>query len=593
MMNRIVIILVFLFILFHPVLSYADESWVIENFNSNLAIQQSGVVDVTETISVDFRNTPQYGIYRDIPYEYEANGKEFYTKITVNKVLQNNIPAKYTTEENNGSELISIGDPDNPLTGRNVYTILYSVTGILQQRVNYDTLYWDVTGFNWPVAIEKAEANVTMPDKGIISIACSEGATGSMSSCRSNNESLQEGLFSVIKPLSASEGLTVTVNFEKGLVPILSAHPPLSYVQILLQWPEIIVSVIIILFGIFVYWYVWYKYTDDFWAIIRIFDRKSKNKTGRQYALKVEFSAPDNLSPAEIGVLLKGCAESGFIAATLISLASRGFLQITEIPKPWRFGTIDYLFTKKNQTEKKMVHIYEQLLFNTLFYRRSKVKLSNIQAPFYRDIVKIKNALYHAVIVKKLFPFDPEKNRKKYRALAYLFGFFGFCMLYVGLTSHAIPAGEFGIGLIIDSILFISLYRYIPIRTPRGTHLYWRSLGFKQFIQEPERYKQGVMKNEEIFTKMVPYAMIFGSTEKFGKKMGELAPYQNTRDWFTGISSETTADFAWRLSNFSDMMSTTISANSMNGLANPEEPLLSDLQSKNRLKKRSKSNNYL
>lgn len=588
-MKRIVFLLVFLFLLFHPVLTYADDSWVIENFSSNLAVQQSGVVDVVETISVDFRNTPQYGIYRAIPYEYEVNGKEIYTKITVSKVLQNNVPVKYSTSENNGFEVISIGDSSTPLIGRNVYTITYTVTGILHERANSDELYWNVTGFNWPVEIEKAEAEVLLPDKGIISASCSEGTSGNTSVCQSDTESFQGALFSIVKPLAPSQGFTIGVTFEKGLVPILTANPPLTYLQTLMQWPAAAESLLIILTGIVVCWYVWYKYTGDFLAFLKSFGRKNKKSTAQRAVIKAEFSPPDNLSPAEIGVLLKMQAQAECITATIIDLGFRGFLQIVEIPKKWQFGSVDYLFIKtvpQNQNDNKTMRSYERLLHNALFNKRIQVKLSRLPTPFYHDLGNVKNALYHDVIVKKLFPFDPEKNHKRYRTLSLLLGFFSLCMLYVGTTTHSINAGEFGIGLLVDSVLFFFIYRNAPHRTPYGTRMYERSLGFMQFIEQAERYKQRYIEKETSFNEIVPFALLSGSPEQFGRKMEKFAVRSDNTKWFIGNNHNTILDFTTNIRIFSDSMSRAIGekAGDISAL---------HLQSKDRLEKRSKGNNKL
>jgi hypothetical protein len=553
-MKRAVILpLSLFFLLFHPFIAHADNSWIIENFNSNLSVQNSGVVTVVETISVDFRSNPHQGIYRDIPYEYEMNGKQIYTNIDVVKVLQNNLPAKYAMSESNGYEEISIGDPKIPVIGRNVYSITYTLTGILQGFSENDALLWNVTGYNWPVEIQKAEAEVEMPAKGILSIVCNEGSIGSTSACQSNTESSQDALFMAIMPLAASEGLTITVNYEKGLVPILTAQQPLTYLQDLMQWPQVLESLLIILAGIGVTGYVWYKYTGDIWLLGKLLgNKKSKEKTKNRIT-KVEFTSPENLRPAEIGVLLSGTAQAVTIPATVIDLAVRGFLHITEIPKKWRFGHVDYLFTKSVPLEKKALLSYEQVLLDALFYKRIKVKLSSLSSPFYKDLEKVKNELYRDVIEKKLFPFDPEKNRKKYRFLAILLGAFGICMSYVGFTTHSIHAGEFGIGLIGDSILFFILYRYMPQRTPNGTELYQRSKGYVLFIERAERYKRRYSEKENAW-EILPFAIIFGLTRQFTNKMEKIGVQMKG----TGFHTEKTNAFIASVSNFSDSMTAAI-----------------------------------
>ncbi len=213
-MKRLVFVCLFVCFLFIPARVHADDSWLIENFNSNIAVQQSGVVHVVETISVDFRTQPKHGIYRDIPYLYEANGKETYTTVAIINVLQNNLPAKYTLSQTNGYEEIKIGDPNQTIIGRTVYTIVYTVTGVLRGFSDHDELYWNVTGNEWQVEIQKAQASVTLPGDGIMQITCYEGVAGSQTPCQSNTASPQVATFATTAPLAESEGLTVVVGYK-------------------------------------------------------------------------------------------------------------------------------------------------------------------------------------------------------------------------------------------------------------------------------------------------------------------------------------------------------------------------------------------
>src|SRR5579862_7594086 len=165
-MKRLVFFGLSLVFFFIPTIAHADDSWVIENFNSNITIQQSGVVKVDETISVDFRDNSKHGIYRDIPFLYEENGKQTYTQVDITQVLQNNQQAQYTVSQVNGYEEIQIGNPNKTITGRNVYAIMYTVTGALHGFNDHDEFYWNVTGNDWQVEIQKAEVTVSLPSTG-------------------------------------------------------------------------------------------------------------------------------------------------------------------------------------------------------------------------------------------------------------------------------------------------------------------------------------------------------------------------------------------------------------------------------------------
>jgi hypothetical protein len=246
LMKRLIFLFVSFFLFFLPRVAFADNSWVIENFHSAIGIQKTGTIQVAETISVDFRITPEPGIYRDIPRQYEVNGKQLNTNIHITKVLQNNLPAAYATSQKGIYEEVQIGDPKKTVVGRNVYTIVYTVIGALRPTTNYDELYWDVTGNNWPVQIQKAEATITLPKEGIQKSSCYEGAIEAQISCSSTIASATKALFAATNILNPMQGLTVVVDYKKGLVPLLCASSPFV-------WLILVLVCLILLTGVVLY----------------------------------------------------------------------------------------------------------------------------------------------------------------------------------------------------------------------------------------------------------------------------------------------------------------------------------------------------
>ena len=555
---------VFLFVV--PTRVYADDSWLIENFNAAIAIQQSGAVHVVETIAVDFKDQPKHGIYRDIPYLYESDGKQTYTQIDITNVLENNAPAQYTVLQTNGYEELKIGDPNQTITGRTVYTIAYTVTGVLQSFSDHDELYWNATGNDWQVEIRKAEATVTLPTAGISNVTCYEGAAGSQVSCQSNIGSQRAATFTATNSLAPSEGLTIVVGYAKGLVPILKAAPPKTYWEKITAWQSVLAILGIALVGMIFIVYRWYRYGRDYWFAGNLFgtkDQKGKIKPiGAYETISVEFVPPGKLRPAEIGVLIDERADTRDVTATIIDLAARGYLTITEVPKKWLFGKVDYLLTKTNLTKNTAPALlnYEQLLLTKLFYRRAQVKTSTLKTTFYQDLAAVKTALYADVVAKNLFPADPEKTRSSYRALAILFTGGGVGLFFVGLNIQLVLLGIVGLGLFIDGIFFFSMVRYMPRKTAYGRDLYRRSKGYYLFIEKAEKYRQRYFEKENMFNEVLPYAIMFGLTEKFAKAMGKIGLKPEQPDWYVGSQPFVTGIFVSNLGNFSDSFSSAIAA---------------------------------
>ena len=544
-----------------------DDSWLIENFNSNIAIQQTGVVRVVETISVDFRDTPKHGIYRDIPYLYEENGKKTYTNVDITNVLQNNQAAKYSVSEANGYEEIKIGDPSQTITGRNVYTIMYTVTGVLRGFSDHDELYWNVTGNDWQVAIQKAEATVIFPSAGITQITCYEGSVGSQMPCQSSIASPQTTTFMTSSSLAESEGLSVVVGYRKGLVPLLVGHPPKTFWQKLIELPSLIELLIVILAGAGTLGYLWFKNGRDYWFGGNLFgssqEKGSAKPIGAHETISVEFTPPENLRPAEIGVLLDERADTLDVTATIIDLATRGYLKITEIPKKWVFGKVDYLLTKttpQKQIKQQPLQTYEQLLLDKLFYRRAQVKSSSLKTTFYEDLALVKQALYDNVVAKQLFPFDPENVRNKYKLIAIILLICAIGLLVFNANIKFIFVGGIAIGLLVNALLFFWMYRFMPRKTAYGRELYRRSKGYYLFIDSAEKYRQQYFENENMFNEVLPYAIVFGLTKKFAKQMDKMGLKPEQTDWYVGSHPFVAGIFVSNVNSFSNAMSTAITS---------------------------------
>ena len=546
-----------------PQRAWADDTWVIENFQSQIAVGQSGIVSIVETISVDFRNTPEHGIYRDIPYLYQANGQQKYTDIHLINVLQNGEPAQYMTSHTNGYEEIKIGDPIQTIVGRNVYTISYTVTGVLRQITNNDEFYWNVTGNNWPVSIQKAEATVTLPEAGITKIICYEGVIGSQMACQSNLYSQKVATFVLANRLASYQGLTIAVDYAEGLIPLLVAKAPVPYWEQLFLWPWVLVAVLVIIAGLGFMGYVWNTYGRDCWFAGILFSKKNqKGKAkpiGAHGTIPVEFTPPENLRPAEIGILMDERADARDVAATIIDLATRGYITITEIPKKWLFGKVDYRLQKTMPIEKnKELLPYEKLLLDTLFFKRKQIKLSNLNATFYLTLPVVIEAMYAEVITKKFFPQNPEKVRRKYVISAGILILGGIWWLTYGYM-HGLPViGDAGLGCLLDGIVIILVSRFMPTRSAYGRELYQRSKGYYLFISSAEKYRQCFIEKQNIFTATLPYVIVFGLTKKFARQLEKLDVKSPPPDWYVGQQQFSTGVLIATVDNFSNSLSLAI-----------------------------------
>lgn len=395
---------------------HADNNFVVDNFNSKVAIQADGTVRVLETISITIADS-MHGIYRDIPFAYQkSDGSREYTEITINSVSNGVNSLDYEEIRNSNNLRIKIGNPNLLVSGKQQYIIAYTVSGAIKLFDNHDELYWNVTGNEWPFQIKSVNALVSLPTGEFIQTACYIGVYGSKEVC-ANKIDNGKAIFSSPRVLDPGEGLTLVASFPEGTVPIINIPTPLT-----IRESIVIKHVALGFFGVFIpaflllLWLWWRNGRDDY------YERKSLNDPNQKETVKPLFGAyepivpeydpPIGLRPAEIGVLIDEQADPKDISATIVDLAVRGYLTITEIAKASLFPKSDYQLTRTDKVSKDLL-AYEEKLLEVLFTDRKEVTLKELkenQSISVKDLYFSKNLCLQRMIFILNFP----KSRNYY-----------------------------------------------------------------------------------------------------------------------------------------------------------------------------------
>lgn len=549
MIRKLTLILLSLFTLFFTYPAYAAENWVIDNFQSQVNLQSDGKVQVTETIDADFGSLVKHGIYRDIPYIYPTDqGNNIYTDVQVQSILQDGSAANYQTSKEGNFLRLKIGDANRTISYKHTYQIMYFATGVLRSFEDHDELYWDVTGNGWPVPITQTSAIVTLPG-GLIKATCFQGAFGSKNPCNMKLSPPTQASFVTTRPLQTSEGLTIVLGYKKGLVPIIQITPPPAYSTAPSSsseayppnMPAFLITLLTLGGGVI---WLWWK--------------KGREQASGHEAIMVEYFPPNNLRPAEVGTLLDERADTLDVSATIIDLATRGFLTIKEEAKKWLFGSTDYVLSKTEKDESNLLP-YEKHLLSRIFTDGDTAKVSELKTEFYDDLAKTKQDLYQDVVDKKFFPTNPEKVRGRYMAFALVTLILGFVGFFIGLFVSDVFSGV-GLGTAIAGIMLLILHRSFSRRTTQGHELYRQILGFKLFIEKAEKYKQQFLERENIFNEVLPFAIVFGATEKFAKAFDVLGIKPTQPTWYYSSRPFNLILFSSNINNFSSSLTSAIAA---------------------------------
>lgn len=563
-MKKLIFLVFFLLVLVVHKTALAQTDWSINEYHSDITLEGNGVVLIKETIAVDFATSEKHGIYRDIPISYQnGDGTIHYTKVEPLVVSRDGSNEQYSTEQNASQLQIKIGNPDHLISGEHIYSLSYRVTGVILPYSSYDEFYWNVTGNNWEVPIKKATATFHIAKPGILQTSCYQGEQGSTTPCISQQKDKQTLTFTTNGGLAPAQGLTIAVGFSKGIVPILTVTRPKTIVEQLVEPMNIAIFLVTLVAGLGLIFRTWWQKGRDFWTqniLAKAADQGSAKPIGAHEQIVVEFTSPDKLRPAELGLLVDERADTLDVTATIIDLARRGHLHITEVEKNWIFGKTDYVFKRLLNTKDNLAE-YEKLLLSKLFDGKESVTLSSLKRNFSDDLQEVKKALYQDVLDKKLFLSNPETIRHKYMVTGALIAGVPVVLAYItGLTLAYPPLIAFGSAVAIAGVILLLVAQWMPRRSAYGRDLYRRCLGYRLFINKAETYRQQFYEKHNLFDEVLPYAIVFGLTEKFAKAFKDMDLKQKQPGWYTGYYPYNPLLFASSMNSFSQTLSSTMAA---------------------------------
>src|SRR5438034_828154 len=387
----------------------------------------------------------------DIPVRYrwdpDPTSERVY-QLSVQSVRDlNGRPLNYETSQNGANVRIKIGDANRIVTGRQTYRIAYTVRGALNSFADHDELFWNVNGGAWPVPMLAVSATVFAPSNAFAAVACYEGPTASSKACRSSFAP-DRADFSATGALATGDQLTFVTSLRKGIVsgtlPILERRER-GVEQYFDLTPSTEGAALLVMLGGLglVIWRWWTAGRDER-------DRQT---------IVAEYEPPDKLRPAQVGLLVDEHADTKDVTATIVDLAVRGYLTITELPMIGivkLFGGKDWSLTRTaDKADPAALESYERTIYDGLFGREvpddrttklvaliqqfnarvgaapaylealqpkptDVVKLSDLQEHFYTTLSKAQRDLYTDSVARKWFPADPQRVRQIYAGLGCL-----------------------------------------------------------------------------------------------------------------------------------------------------------------------------
>ncbi len=545
---------------------------VIGSYDIEYTIDAQGVVHGRETISYSFAPGTRRGIYLWWTVRRDIAGREGVYRLydlTVDKVSSpTGAPADFRVESDGAGKVVRIGDPDKTVRGTQTYVIEYTVrgvpNGIDSNGTRTQEIYLNPVGFSWEARIRSVTVTVNAPAHATRT-QCFAGAAGTTSQARCQQENSGNTTTYRVGELASGEGVSFTNEYPGGTfasdTPIIlqgSASGGPSIEETLPSWART---------GLTGAGYgVGALAVAGSVAGMTLAHRRrgrdeqylgltpgvmpadgAEGSTGHgsgQLPVAVRFEPPENTRPGLIGTLVDESADTVDVSATLIDLAVRGYLRIEEVRSGPR-GKDDWQLTRTSPPPGEAALLpYEQRLYDGVFRKRESVRLSALKNTFASTLERVRMGMYRQVVTEGWYRDSPEKVRSRWSAL-------GWLLVAAGAGAFVVPVmvgGSFGgalglttalfaaaAGILVAGVVVLTFARRMPARTARGSAMLAQAKGFEQYLATAEASQIRFEEAERIFSRYLPYAIVFGLSERWGKTFEDVRALADEQGFTIGI----------------------------------------------------------
>ena len=540
----------------------------IDGYDVSIELRTDGSLRITEVIDYDFGVTEHHGIFRDVPtrVHYDDTYDRVYPLTVESVSASGGASADYTTERDGSLTRIKIGDPDATVSGDHRYTIVYTVEGATNGFGDHDELYWNAIGDEWSVSIDDVTVDVQAPGD-ITDSLCFQGPERSTLPCDGQKVRGATATFRQ-QHLDPYSGVTIVLAFPKGVLdppaPILEERWSISSAFRLTPVTGGVSGALLLLIVGGAAVTLWRTGRDRRYQGSPI-DQVMGNPTGDDEAVPifdadteapVEFAPPGDMRPGQMGTLVDEQANTLDVSATIVDLAVRGFLMIQEIPKEGWFGKPDWTLIKLEESEAGLL-TYERRLLNALFRDGTEVTISDLRNTFAARLEGVEESLYVDVVNRGWFRSRPDKVRSTWQGRGVVALILGAALTFV--LARWTHWGVLGIPLIIGGLLLMIFAKRMPSRTASGTAMLRRVRGFRRVIETAETHMSQWAEKEMIFTTFLPYAVVFGCTDKWAKAFAALGVQPDT-SWYVSPRPFVYTEFAQSMDGFAVTTGGTIAS---------------------------------
>ncbi len=496
----------------------------LSSFDTEMRIRRDGTVWVREHIVYQFDGAWRRGTERDLPRQTELGAP---LQIDVLGVQDSNGRAiVHRVEPGVGFTRVYVGDQESAITGEFAYSVTYVMHGALAADRGAETFTWSAPGFDLMVPTEAASLSIRPPtatQNGRCAVGPASATAWTEDAATDRCEAYSESgvwRFSAVN-LAPGEALNVQLELPAGSIR-----------------PRSVIAVVASRVG--GYLPLWLLAPLFLFAVLHL--GRARLRPPRRGKLDPYVAVPPLLSPAEIGVVWDEDVDLDDVVATVLNLGARGHLRVQEQTSSRRL-----FFARRNFTLTRLRNspdaptAYETLLLDTLFEMSDVVSVSSLREQFFRELPRLRDALYEQVESRRLLSGSPQSVRGRFLLAAWAFGLIGLALLFFSVVGYT-----FSFAMFACAGVLLAMASSMPLRTSEGIIEWHRSYALRDGILVLAA--SGDPSGAPAFDHVFPYAMVLGVADEWA--LAHKGHAIRPPIWFDGLESDDAIVVAHTLGEF-------------------------------------------
>jgi len=474
------------------------KDWWIDSMDVALDVQTNGDVLVDEEVGFTFEGSFSY-VTRGIPTNNTGGivDVEVYDSAG-NQLYQGDAPGTYSTTSE-GDYLyitLNIALADTSET----WTIHYKAQDVVMFFDEGDELRWYVFDAETPVPINSARATVTLPGEVPASEMTYSVQTGYEIPARVNSPAASTMVYEA-EGFPPYTNFWIVTGFPKGVVEFTWTARRVAAFAV----PKVGFALpIIFLLGMLLLWH-----------------RRGRDDPSAVYA-KYVSEPPSDLPPGIVGALIDEKVDTKEVIATVVDLARKGYLEITDTKKEGIFSKPLTIFTRKKPLDD--LQGFEAEVARSLFdsAHPDQVTTADLKNNFYVHVGPIVGRIYTETTQRGLFYSNPKSVRSRWVGYGFL-----TAIVLGGLTAlmvmFEVPGwGWFLAGSVVSALIVFAFAPRMPRRTSRGAQEQRKWEAFRNYLDDLTRFEDMESARDQ-FEKYLPYAVALGVERQWVRRFEGLS----------------------------------------------------------------------